>query len=151
MDPDKIIQLTIRLMELTSSEKIQWALTEKKIVIGDDELDTIRRYSNYRNASVLSAFNPAVKNESYDILVYSAKADTEDKVFRLEGVVYKNGKYGPVRFQLWNSDNTELEYEFPSNASYVNLFHLVRNFAAGKADEFVDSFLEKTGLLETAR
>lgn len=150
MDSDKIIQLTVRLMEQTSARIITWTLVNRKDWQYDEDdngVDTYTTGSTFESF-LRSAQGMRTVKRRWERFIYSAPVD--GKVFRLNGKVYSNGKYGHIRFQLWNEDSTELEYEFPDNASYVDLFNLVHNLAADEADEFVDQFLEKSELLVAA-
>ena len=137
MDSDKIIQLSIRLMELTSSGKIVWNL------MGKNSLDDDARFN-----SIPLWRAPYTDFTHGDLFVY--RSVVEDKIFRLGGIVQRNGKYGIAKLQLWNADETILEYEFPDSFTFVDLFQLVHGFAVTEADWFVDRFLEKSELLETA-
>jgi len=139
MDSDKTIQLSIRLMELTSSEGIIWNLMYKSSA--DDDTGGRMIPSWY-----FSDPYPIVNQG--DQFVY--RSVVENKTFRLSGIVHRNGRCENARLQLWNADETVLEYEFPDSFVFINLFQLVHSSAVTEADEFVDSFLKKSELLATA-
>ena len=139
MDSDKIIQLSIRLMELTSSEGIIWNLMYKSSA--DDD-------TGGRVIPSWCFSDPYTIVNQGDQFVY--RSVVENKTFRLSGIVHRNGRCGNARLQLWNADETVLEYEFPDSFEFINLFQLVHSFAVTEADKFVDSFLKKSELLETA-
>ncbi len=149
MNSDKIIQLTTKLMELTSSEAIAWNVVDRQLLnepnsgsIGEDEY--FRMFPE-KTASGNVVLGWSMRRIVWERFVYSSRVG--DKVFRLNGIVYTTGKYGKIRLQLWNERETELEYEFPENASYVDLFHIVHSFSAGQVEEFVDQFLANSDLL----
>lgn len=157
MDSDKIIQLSTRLMELTSAGKIHWNLVNPKPLQEEpeeDEADSGRSPSilEIQRATFVAVSSILQKGAGWERFIYSAQAG--GKVFRLNGIVFPNrqdkDRYGRVRMQLWNAEETELEYEFPESITFVHLFQLVHDSAAHEADKFVDQFLQNSEMLETS-
>ncbi len=151
MDSDKIVQLAISLMEMTSSEEITWHSLIDPPLLGNEPnsgidsvelpnpLELVSRITSTYNGLM---FGHRTIENPWERFIYSS-SPVEDKVFRLNGIVYKNGNFGRVRLQLWNTNETKLLCEFPENSSFDDLFRIVHNFDLDKADEFVDRFLEK--------
>jgi hypothetical protein len=155
MNPDKVIQLSYELMDMTSSGEISWTLINKKPLLEDEPdsgidvvkvpspLALVSRVSRvYSDVMLRSMYEDRTLEEPWERFLYSS-SPIDGKTFRMNGEVYDSGEYRKVRLQLWNADESEMECEFPESSSFINLFQLVHNRAINKASEFVDTLLEK--------